>query len=218
VFKISTEKLSRIFRVGLIKTIVYGIILGLILFAIHYFFGYSELGSIPAFLLPISGIILLINPYLLWIQTLFVLILGILIIRAVGNMIYSYTEKKSGESSASSLKTIVRIAGFAVLLGIVISIIGVDPTVAISISSFLGIAIGFAAQNVLGNVLAGIMLVINRPLKPGETITVSGQTGTVKEITLTRTKIELADGKTMILIPSSTILSSIVQRPKRADE
>ncbi|MFX1294711.1 MAG: mechanosensitive ion channel family protein [Promethearchaeota archaeon] len=212
------KEVKGFFGRGLIKAIVYILILGIILFLVNYIFGYSEISTIPDFLLPISGFILLLNPYLIWIQVLIVLILGALIVNSISKMVYDYTEERSGEATASSLKTIIRIVGFAILLGVTISLIGVDPTVAITISSFLGIAIGFAAQNVLGNILAGIVLVINRPFKPGETVTVSGRTGVVKEITLTRTRLLLPDGKTMILIPSSVILTSTIQRPKREGE
>ncbi len=211
-------KIRGIFRKGLIKIILYIVILILIIFFVNYLFDYPDIGSIPPFLIPISAFILLVNPYLIWIEALIVLILGYMIVNAFSNVIYSYTERHSGESTASSMRTIVRIAGFAVLLGVVVSIIGVDPTVAVTISSFLGLAIGFAAQNVLGNILAGIVLVISRPFKPGEIITVAGRTGTVKEITLTRTRILLPDGKTEILVPSNLVMTSTIQRPKREDQ
>ncbi|MHA1129479.1 MAG: mechanosensitive ion channel domain-containing protein [Candidatus Helarchaeota archaeon] len=205
-------------RNGILKTAIYiGILAGL-LFLINFLFGYSELGVIPSYLLFMASFILWINPYLIWIRALIILIVGLLLVRSIGNTIYSYGKVELDESSASSLRTIFRIISFIIILIVVISIIGVDPTAAVAISSFLGIAVGFAGQNVLGNLLAGILLVVNRPLKPGETITVGDVEGVVKEIGLTRTRVELSDGKNVVLIPSSILLASNIKRPKRKEE
>ncbi len=208
-------KVKKFFRSGIFKIVIYSIILALLLFLVNFIFGYSEIGQIPSYLQFMASIILLINPYLIWVRAVLILLFGYLIVSAIGKAVYQYTESHSGESTASSMRTIIRIVGFAILLGVVISIIGVDPTVAVTISSFLGIAIGFAGQNVLGNVLAGIVIVINRPFKPGDLVTVSGRTGTVKEISLTRTRIQLPDGKHEVLIPSMTILTSNIVRETR---
>jgi small conductance mechanosensitive channel len=212
------EEEKHYLRNGILKTAMYIAILAGLLVLINFLFGYSELVAIPSYLLFMADFILWINPYLIWIRALIILIVGLLLVRSIGNTIYSYGKIELDESAASSLRTIFRIIGFAIILGVVISIIGVDPTAAVAISSFLGIAIGFAGQNVLGNLLAGILLVVNRPLKPGETITVGTVSGVVKEIGLTRTRVELPDGENVVLIPSSVLLSSNITRPKRKEE
>ncbi|MHA1266849.1 MAG: mechanosensitive ion channel domain-containing protein [Candidatus Helarchaeota archaeon] len=212
------EKRKKIRRMGIVKTIIYITILIVSLLAVTFLFGYSDIGSIPPLLLPISGFILLIAPYLIWIQAAIVLIIGFLFVKTLGNTVYAYSKEEYGVSNAATLRTLIRLVGFAIVITVVVSIIGVDPTAAIAISSFLGIAIGFAGQAVIGNFLAGIVLLITRPFKPGETITVKDITGVVKDISLTRTRIELPDGKNVILIPSSVLLSSNIKRPKRKEE
>jgi small-conductance mechanosensitive channel len=164
-----------------------------------------------------STIILRINPYIIWIRALIIFIVGFLIVNAFGNAIYDFFDERS-EETASSLRTVTRIVGFGVLLAITVSMLNVDPAAAVAMASFLGIAIGFAGQHVLGEILAGIMIVINRPIKPGEIVTISGRTGVVKEISLTRVRIELPGGKQEVLIPSSVIISSNILRSRRPDE
>jgi small-conductance mechanosensitive channel len=68
---------------------------------------------------------------------------------------------------------------------------------------------------VIGNVIAGLVLVLTRPLRPGEQVTIAGRTGTVREITLMRVRILLPNGEDEVLIPSSKILTSTILRKKR---
>ena len=202
---------------NLIKPVIYSVLLAGLLYITNLFFGYSTTEQIPPFLLFMEDFILTINPFLIWIQALIIFSVGFLIVDSIGDAVYDIFDERS-EETASSLKTITRIVGFGLLVAILVSMLNVDPTAAVALASFLGIAIGFAGQHVLGELLAGIMIVINRPIKPGETVTIKGRTGVVKEVSLTRVRIELPGGKSEVLIPSSVIISSNILRERRSDE
>ncbi|MFB0567253.1 MAG: mechanosensitive ion channel domain-containing protein [Candidatus Bathyarchaeia archaeon] len=73
-----------------------------------------------------------------------------------------------------------------------------------------GLVVGFATQTVLTHAVAGIFLVISRPFKHGDMVTLSGQTGFVKEIKLMHTILRTKDGKKEILIPSGTIIGATI--------
>ncbi|MBD3229127.1 MAG: mechanosensitive ion channel [Candidatus Lokiarchaeota archaeon] len=197
---------------GVIKTILYIAVVVIILLIVSYLFGWTNLADVPTILQPIGWFLVLVNPYLIWIQITIVIILGYLIVNTIGNMIFRYIKKYSGRSTASSIRTIIRIVGFGILLAIVASILQVDPAAALTLGSFTGLIIGFATQNVIGNIISGIVLVITRPFKPGEVVTISGRTGTIKEITLMRVILTLPKGENEILIPSSTVLNSLIVR------
>lgn len=202
---------------NLLKPIIYALVLAGLLYAVDFFFGYAPADAVPWFLVFMEIVIRTVNPFLVWVYALVIFTVGILLVNAIGTMIYDILDERS-ESSASSLKTMVRIVGYGVLIAILVSMLNVDPTAAIAIASFLGIAIGFAGQSVLGEILAGIVVVINRPIKPGELVTIAGRTGVVKEVSLTRVRIELPGGKNSVLIPSSVILKSNILRSRREDE
>ena len=85
---------------------------------------------------------------------------------------------------------------------------GIDISALIAGLGLTGFALGFALRDALSNLLAGTLIILYRPFKPGDLITVAGNTGTVASINF-RYSILDADGKT-ILVPNSTMFSNTV--------
>jgi small-conductance mechanosensitive channel len=76
----------------------------------------------------------------------------------------------------------------------------------------IGVIIGFATQNLIGNVAAGMILAIMRPVQVGDQITVSGSTGCVKEISLIYTILDTKDS--LYFVPSAVMFSNVVMKNK----
>ena len=113
--------------------------------------------------------------------------------------------------------TIGRVLGTLVRTGImafaVISILGVFGIETASFAVVLGaagLAIGLAFQGSLGNLSAGVMLLIFRPFKVGDVITVAGTTGKVYEISLFTTLLDTPDNR-RIIVPNGTIFGSTIE-------
>jgi small-conductance mechanosensitive channel len=70
----------------------------------------------------------------------------------------------------------------------------------------LGVGIGFGLQNVVNNLVSGLILAFERPVRVGDTVEVSNRQGTVKEIGIRSTKIITAEGSEVI-IPNGDLLS-----------
>jgi small conductance mechanosensitive channel len=147
------------------------------------------------------------SPY---INAIIVLSFGYKAVGAVGNVIYHSVREVSDHPTASAVRTISRIGGIAVLLSLMTSIFGISPSAALTLGSFSGLVVGFATQTVLTHAVAGMFLVISRPFKHGDLVTLSGQTGFVKEIKLMHTILRTKDGKKEILIPSGTIIGATI--------
>ncbi|OIB55875.1 mechanosensitive ion channel family protein [Natrialba sp. SSL1] len=82
-------------------------------------------------------------------------------------------------------------------------------------AGFLGIVVGMAAQQVLGTVLAGFVLMFARPFEIGDWIEVEDNQGIVTDISIVNTRIRSFDGE-YIMIPNDVISSSMVtNRSKR---
>ncbi|ELY57916.1 mechanosensitive ion channel family protein [Natronococcus jeotgali] len=82
-------------------------------------------------------------------------------------------------------------------------------------AGFLGIVIGMAAQQVLGTVLAGFVLMFARPFEIGDWIEVEGDQGIVTDISIVNTRIRSFDGE-YIMIPNDVISAGVVtNRSKR---
>jgi len=69
----------------------------------------------------------------------------------------------------------IAIWAFAILVGI--DILGIDLTALTVFSGAFGLAVGFGLQKTFGNMLAGIILLMDRSIKPGDVIAVSDPTG-----------------------------------------
>jgi len=93
-------------------------------------------------------------------------------------------------------------------------IFNVNSSAVLTVSLFGGLVVGFATQTILSHVVAGVFLLISRPYTFGDTITVAGQTGVVKEIKLMHLVLEAADESREILIPSGTVVTQIIQKMK----
>ncbi|MEB3198608.1 MAG: mechanosensitive ion channel domain-containing protein [Candidatus Sericytochromatia bacterium] len=75
--------------------------------------------------------------------------------------------------------------------------------------SFLTIGIGFGLQNVTSNFVSGLIVVLERPIKPGDFVTVGEFVGVVREIRLRATTIVTLDN-VKIIVPNSEFISKHV--------
>jgi small conductance mechanosensitive channel len=94
-------------------------------------------------------------------------------------------------------------------IGLFISILGFfgfETTTFAALLAGVGLAIGTAWGGLLANFAAGIFLVALRPFKVGDSITISGVSGTVQEIGIFITKIHAADN-TVIYVGNNKIFS-----------
>lgn len=72
-----------------------------------------------------------------------------------------------------------------------------------------GITIGFAARDAFTNLIAGLLIYLDRPFVIGDLIEISDQYGRVAEITLRSTRVVTSDGK-MLAVPNSEVINKTV--------
>jgi small conductance mechanosensitive channel len=97
-----------------------------------------------------------------------------------------------------------------VLLGITVVFPSVRPVDVLAGAGLLTVAAGFAFQDVLSNLLAGILLLFRQPFIGGDQVEVAGFAGTVQEINIRETVIRTFDGR-KVVIPNSTVYSAPVE-------
>ncbi len=76
-------------------------------------------------------------------------------------------------------------------------------------SAVLGLVLGFAAQKILANPLAGILLAISQPIRIGDSVTIEDETGRVEDLTLSHTFIDTGDGR-LVIVPNETVVTNVV--------
>lgn len=79
-----------------------------------------------------------------------------------------------------------------------------------------GVALGFAAQKSLADVIAGLQLSMTQPIRLGDTVVVQGEWGKVEEIALTFVRLKLFDERRMI-VPTTVFLNQIFENWSAGD-
>jgi small conductance mechanosensitive channel len=108
---------------------------------------------------------------------------------------------------------------YTILFATVIAVLerfGVQTTSIITLLGATGLAIGLALQGTLSNVAAGVMLLILRPFRIGDWVTVTSavQSGSVREIGLFTTILISAD-QALVSIPNSAIFNNVIVNSSR---
>ncbi|CUH69827.1 Small-conductance mechanosensitive channel [Thalassovita autumnalis] len=99
------------------------------------------------------------------------------------------------------------IIGFALLF--VLNTFGIKTTSIVAVIGAAGLAIGLALQGTLSNVAAGVMIIVFRPIKLGDFVTVGGQSGTVKSISLNYTELASTDN-VQTIIPNANVWGNTI--------
>ena len=145
------------------------------------------------------------------IGSLLVLLVGFFFLKIL-TRILQYLAEKSTRYRISYKGTIpiVRLLGWSIIIYIVVAVIIKLPfETVIAISASLAIAIGLAAQDLVKNVIGGIMILFDRPFQVGDKIQVGNNYGEVITIGLRSTKIVTGDDST-VSIPNSEIMNQSV--------
>jgi small-conductance mechanosensitive channel len=106
-----------------------------------------------------------------------------------------------------------KLAGVAIVVVaffVGIDLLGIDLTAFTVFSGAFGLAIGFGLQKTFGNLIAGIILLMDRSVKPGDVITVGDTFGHVSKIGVRAVSIVTRDGKEH-LIPNENLMTQEVE-------
>jgi len=151
--------------------------------------------------------------YLMLIQAIQVTIIGYFMIEVISNVFHDLTYDYLKDTSRS-IKSLIRILGSIIIIVIIISYLSSDPIVAASIGTISGLVVGFASQNIIGNIIAGLYLAILRPFKLGDEITAFSNTGIIFDIGLISTKLNTVDNK-IVLVPNASMVTTTIVLNKR---
>ena len=121
------------------------------------------------------------------------------------------------EGIKSSLIAGIGFLGFFISLILAIAVMGGSFESIALIAGALSLGAGLGLQNMVSNLVAGLTILFERPLKPGDWIIINGQEGVVKQINIRSTTLE-APNKADIIIPNSEIISSSLVNLTYADK
>ena len=87
--------------------------------------------------------------------------------------------------------------------------VGINVGAALAGIGVVGLAVGFAAQDSLSNIIAGFLIFIDKPFEVGDWVTTAEHLGQVSEITMRSTRIR-TKRNIYIVIPNKTIIDSVL--------
>ncbi len=113
------------------------------------------------------------------------------------------------ETRTALVSKLFRYAALTVVAMTVFDRIGIDLSALLGAAGIAGIAVGFAAQTSVSNVISGLFLVSEKPFQVGDIIQVADVSGIVQSIDLLSIKIQTFDNR-FIRVPNETIIKSNV--------
>lgn len=134
--------------------------------------------------------------------------LGILAVQVVLKLVKKMLEKSKLEKAAHTLiVTACQVVLYILLALMVASGLGIDVTGVVALASVLTLAVSLSVQNLLTNVFGGFTLLYTRPFASDDFVEIAGQSGTVREIGLSYTKLVTPDNK-IVSIPNSAVVAA----------
>jgi small-conductance mechanosensitive channel len=138
-----------------------------------------------------------------------VLLIGLPLAALAARMVYRVAAVRFSVQAGLMMSRAVRWILFAVVLATVLNQFGVKLGAALGAAGIVGIAVGFAAQTSLSNVISGFFLLGEKPFVLGDLIEVDGVTGLVDNIGMISASLRTLDNRS-VRIPNETLVKSKV--------
>jgi len=134
------------------------------------------------------------------ISALVVLLVGLWLIKRIGRLADKAMSSRELEYSLRTfLRSLTTIGLRIILIVTVAGMLGIGTTSFVTILGAAGLAVGLALQGSLSNFAGGVLILIFKPFKVGDSIEAAGQSGDVLEIQIFNTILKTAENKTVIL-------------------
>lgn len=145
------------------------------------------------------------------------LIFGVIAVRSATNEILKTVPSSLGDNRRNGLRWVCLLVGYLFVIFGTLGALNVPVERLLLGGAVTGVILGIAAQQSLGNLFAGLMLLLTRPFAIGDEISLrSGAlggvlTGLVADMNLTYVKLVTDNGT--VLLPNAAILSAVVGPP-----
>lgn len=148
-------------------------------------------------------------------------ILGWLVARDIGRVFAPTLLGKLGPETAATVGFGVRLAGLIAIVLVALRLAGLPPQTLAFGGAAAAVVLGLAAQQTLGNLFAGIVMLSTRPFRIGERVRFQGGNlagrleGTV--VSLGLLYVEMTDGANRVMVPNAAALACAVTPLKEID-
>jgi small conductance mechanosensitive channel len=143
-------------------------------------------------------------------SVVFTILLSIILAKIVLSVVFKALDASPLEKTLVKFaKSVTRVVVWVVVILVILDKIGFETSSLVALVSVLSAAFALAAQNSLGNLFGGILLLLNKPFLVGDYVSAGGVEGTVLEVGLLNTQINTVDNK-RISVPNGTISATTI--------
>ncbi len=139
-------------------------------------------------------------------------ILGIIIITLIITRLVAFSMNKVNKfkkdmTAVYLIRDIINFIIYFIALIVILQFFGINLAGTLLSLGIVGIAVSFAAKDIISNLFSGIILIIGRSIKVGDTIEIDGEKGVVERISL-RTTVIVDDLGVKNIVPNSTLTNN----------
>ncbi|MRX66825.1 MULTISPECIES: mechanosensitive ion channel family protein [Flavobacterium] len=151
-----------------------------------------------------------------------ILFVGLYAIRLINRLIRKIMVKRNLDPTLTKFLADILLWALRILLFVTfISKIGIDTSSFVAILGAMGLAVGLSLQGSLSNFAGGMLIIVFKPFKVGDTIEAQGVIATVLEIQIFVTKMLTGNNQTVFVpngaLSNGTIINYSMQGERRAD-
>ncbi len=143
------------------------------------------------------------------VSAILVVVLGSIFVKVVSRAVGKSIGKKWGDERGGIARKVISYGGWVLIVLTTLNQLGVEITALLAAAGIAGVAIGFAAQTSLSNIISGIFLSVERPFKAGDMMQVDDTLGVVLSIDLLSVKMRMFDNR-FVRIPNENLIKTKV--------
>ena len=136
-----------------------------------------------------------------------IIIITLIITRFVAFSMNKVNKFKKDMTAVYLIRDIINFIIYFIALIVILQFFGINLAGTLLSLGIVGIAVSFAAKDIISNLFSGIILIIGRSIKVGDTIEIDGEKGVVERISL-RTTVIVDDLGVKNIVPNSTLTNN----------
>ena len=157
------------------------------------------------------------EPAMILVYILIVIIITSIITHIVARSMNKMERFKKDMTAVYLIRDIINYVIYFIALMVILQFFGINLAGTLLSLGIIGIAVSFAAKDIISNLFSGIILIIGKSVKVGDTIEINNKKGVVERITL-RTTIAVDDNGIKIHVPNSTLTNNLYLQFKNSEK
>lgn len=144
------------------------------------------------------------NPTMILIYILIIIIMASMLTRIIAFLMNKMNRFEKDMTIIYLIRDIINYIIYFIALMVILQFFGINLAGTLLSLGIVGIAVSFAAKDIISNLFSGIILILGKSIKVGDTLEIKGKKGVVERITL-RSTIIVDDVGVKDHIPNSTL-------------